>query len=143
MTDTTGNALLREGAAGLDLAAARTRHAAASPRCIWPRASSRCYPTEYGPFAISLSLLTLAVHQLPGAAVFCRGRVSPRRCRWLLFVVLIALSRLKFDVTQLTLTFLDFLLDRPRHVFVPAVGIPRLKMAAAARRARWRCRCSG
>src|SRR5689334_20591802 len=70
------------------------------------------YQTEYGPFATSLSLLTLVFITALGIAVFGRPGIAAA-LSLLAMVVLIAASRLKFDVTQLTLTFLDFLLIDP------------------------------
>lgn len=79
------------------------------------------YRTEYGPFATSLSLLTLAFACCLGAAAF--GRPGIGAALSLIGIgVLIALSRLKFDVTQLTLTFLDFLLiDRDTFSFLVTI----------------------
>jgi phosphoglycerol transferase MdoB-like AlkP superfamily enzyme len=68
--------------------------------------------TEYGPFAVSLSLVTLAFVCCLGTAVFGRPGIAAA-LSLIAFVILIALSRLKFDVTQLTLTFLDLLLIDP------------------------------
>lgn len=67
------------------------------------------YQTEYGPFATSLSFLTLAFACCLGAALFGRPGIAAA-LSLVAMIVLIALSRLKFDVTQLTLTFLDFML---------------------------------
>lgn len=83
--------------------------------------------TEYGPFAITLSVLAwifvncflLVVLQRPGVcAALALG----------LIVVLIELSRFKFGILQLTLTFLDFLIiDRDTFSFLLSV-FPRLQM---------------
>jgi phosphoglycerol transferase MdoB-like AlkP superfamily enzyme len=70
------------------------------------------YQTEFGPFATSLSFLTLAFVWCLGVALFRRPGIAAT-FSLVSIVVLIALSRLKFDVTQLTLTFLDFLLIDP------------------------------
>jgi phosphoglycerol transferase MdoB-like AlkP superfamily enzyme len=70
------------------------------------------YKIEYGPFAVSLALLTLAFTCGLGVAVFGRPGIAAV-LSLVAFVVLIALSRLKFDVTQLTLTFLDLMLVDP------------------------------
>src|SRR5689334_18262585 len=67
------------------------------------------YRTEYGPFATSLSLLTLVFIVSLGIAVFGRPGIAAA-LSLIAMLVLIAASQLKFDVTQLTLTFLDFLL---------------------------------
>ena len=83
--------------------------------------------TEYGPFAITLSVLAwvfvncflLVVLQRPGVcAALALG----------LTVILIALSHFKFGILQLTLTFLDFLIiDRDTFSFLLSV-FPRLQM---------------
>ncbi len=67
------------------------------------------WTTEYGPFAIALSLLAWAFVNCLLLAVLPR----PGICAALalaLTVLLIALSRFKFDILQLSLTFLDFLI---------------------------------
>ena len=83
--------------------------------------------TEFGPFAITMSLLAwvfvncllLSVLPRPGVcAVLALG----------FMVLLIALSRFKFEILQLTLTFLDFLIiDRDTFSFLLSV-FPRLQM---------------
>jgi len=86
--------------------------------------------TEYGPFAITLSVLAwvfvncflLAVLQRPG---ICAALALA------LIVVLITLSHFKFGILQLTLTFLDFLIiDRDTFSFLLSV-FPRLQMQLA------------
>ena len=82
---------------------------------------------EYGPFAVTLAMLAwifvncllLVVLQRPGVcAALALG----------LIVVLIELSRFKFGILQLTLTFLDFLIiDRDTFSFLLSV-FPRLQM---------------
>jgi phosphoglycerol transferase MdoB-like AlkP superfamily enzyme len=83
--------------------------------------------TEYGPFAITLSVVAwvfvncflLVVLQRPGV---CAALALA------LIVVLIALSHFKFGILQLTLTFLDFLIiDRDTFSFLLSV-FPRLQM---------------
>jgi phosphoglycerol transferase MdoB-like AlkP superfamily enzyme len=83
--------------------------------------------TEYGPFAITLSVLAwifvncflLVVLQRPGV---CAALALA------LFVILIVLSHFKFGILQLTLTFLDFLIiDRDTFSFLLSV-FPRLQM---------------
>ena len=83
--------------------------------------------TEYGPFAITLSVLAwvfvncllLVVLQRP---VICAALALA------LIVILIALSHFKFGILQLTLTFLDFLIiDRDTFSFLLSV-FPRLQM---------------
>ena len=83
--------------------------------------------TEYGPFAITLSLLAwlfanclvLLFLPRPGIAAALSLMIT---------VALIACSRFKFDILQLSLTFLDFLLiDRDTFSFLLSV-FPRLKM---------------
>src|SRR6201991_1053294 len=83
--------------------------------------------TEYGPFAITLSLLAwlfanclvLVFLPRPGIAAALSLMAT---------VVLIAFSRFKFDILQLSVTFLDFLIiDRDTFSFLLSV-FPRLKM---------------
>src|SRR2546430_11033233 len=83
--------------------------------------------TEYGPFAITLSVLAwvfvtcflLVVLQRPG---ICAALAL------VFIVILIALSHFKFGILQLTLTFLDFLIiDRDTFSFLLSV-FPRLQM---------------
>src|SRR4026207_476876 len=83
--------------------------------------------TEYGPFAITLSVLAwifvncflLVVVQRPGV---CAALAVA------LIVILIVLSHFKFGILQLTLTFLDFLIiDRDTFSFLLSV-FPRLQM---------------
>jgi phosphoglycerol transferase MdoB-like AlkP superfamily enzyme len=83
--------------------------------------------TEYGPFAIALSVLAwvfvncflLVVLQRPGV---CAAIALA------FIVVLIALSHFKFGILQLTLTFLDFLIiDRDTFSFLLSV-FPKLQM---------------
>jgi Sulfatase len=85
------------------------------------------FTTEYGPFAITLSLLAwlfanclvLLMLPRPGIAAALALMVT---------VVLIAFSRFKYDILQLTLTFLDFLIiDRDTFSFLLSV-FPRLKL---------------
>jgi phosphoglycerol transferase MdoB-like AlkP superfamily enzyme len=87
--------------------------------------------TEYGPFAITLSVLAwifvncflLVVLQRPGV---CAALALA------LIVILIALSHFKFGILQLTLTFLDFLIiDRDTFSFLLSV-FPRLQMQLIA-----------
>jgi hypothetical protein len=83
--------------------------------------------SEYGPFAITLAVLAwifvncflLVVLQRPGVcAALALGMI----------VVLIELSRFKFGILQLSLTFLDFLIiDRDTFSFLLSV-FPRLQM---------------
>lgn len=84
------------------------------------------FTTEYGPFAITLSLLAwifanclfLLVLRRPGIAAALALALT---------VLLIALSRFKFDILQLTLTFLDFLIiDRDTFSFLLSV-FPKLR----------------
>ena len=83
--------------------------------------------TEYGPFAITLSVLAwvflncflLVVLQRPG---ICAALALA------LIVILIVLSHFKFGILQLTLTFLDFLIiDRDTFSFLLSV-FPKLQM---------------
>jgi phosphoglycerol transferase MdoB-like AlkP superfamily enzyme len=83
--------------------------------------------TEYGPFAITLSVLAwvfvncflLVALQRPAVCAALSLAVT---------VILIALSHFKFGILQLTLTFLDFLIiDRDTFSFLLSV-FPRLQM---------------
>src|SRR5438128_5539759 len=83
--------------------------------------------TEYGPFAITLSVLAwifvncflLVVLQRPGVCA---------ALSLALIVILITLSHFKFGILQLTLTFLDFLIiDRDTFSFLLSV-FPQLQM---------------
>src|SRR5882724_6414464 len=83
--------------------------------------------SEYGPFAIAMSALAwlfanclvLLFLPRPGIAAALSLMVT---------VVLIALSRFKFDILQLSITFLDFLIiDRDTFSFLLSV-FPRLKL---------------
>jgi phosphoglycerol transferase MdoB-like AlkP superfamily enzyme len=87
--------------------------------------------TEYGPFAITLSLLAWAFMNCLLLSVLRR----PAVCAALalaLTVVLIALSHFKFGILQLTLTFLDFLIiDRDTFSFLLSV-FPQLQFRLIA-----------
>src|SRR5215468_2824607 len=85
------------------------------------------FTTEYGAFAVTLSLLAwlfanclvLVFLPRPGIAAALALMAT---------VVLIALSRFKFDILQLSITFLDFLIiDRDTFSFLLSV-FPRLKL---------------
>src|SRR5436190_8051088 len=85
------------------------------------------FTTEYGPFAITLSLLAwlfanclvLLLLPRPGIAAALSLMAT---------VTLIACSRFKFDILQLSITFLDFLIiDRDTFSFLLSV-FPRLKL---------------
>jgi phosphoglycerol transferase MdoB-like AlkP superfamily enzyme len=82
--------------------------------------------TEYGPFAITLSLLAWAFMNCLLLSVLRR----PAVCAALalaLTVILIALSQFKFGILQLSLTFLDFLIiDRDTFSFLLSV-FPQLQ----------------
>jgi hypothetical protein len=65
--------------------------------------------TEYGPFAIVLSFLTLALLIFTGIAIFGRPGIAAA-LPLALIATLIALSQFKYGILQLTLTFLDFLI---------------------------------
>jgi len=84
------------------------------------------FTTEYGPFAILLSLLAWVFVNCLLLLVLPRPGICAALA--LVFVVLlIALSRFKFDILQLSLTFLDFLIvDRDTFSFLLSV-FPRLR----------------
>jgi phosphoglycerol transferase MdoB-like AlkP superfamily enzyme len=89
------------------------------------------FATEYGPFAITLSVLAWIFVNCFLLVVLRR----PAICAALalaLTVILIALSHFKFGILQLTLTFLDFLIiDRDTFSFMLSV-FPRLQMQLIA-----------
>ena len=83
--------------------------------------------TEYGPFAITLSLLAWLVANCLVLLVLPRPGIAAA-LSLMITVALIACSRFKFDILQLSLTFLDFLIiDRDTFSFLLSV-FPRLKM---------------
>jgi len=83
--------------------------------------------TEYGPFAITLSLLAwLFANCL--ILVFLPRPGLAAALSLIATVVLIAFSRFKFDILQLSITFLDLLIiDRDTFSFLLSV-FPRLKL---------------
>ena len=83
--------------------------------------------TEYGPFAITLSVLAWVFVNCFLLVVLQRPAVCAALALALI-VILIALSHFKFGILQLTLTFLDFLIiDRDTFSFLLSV-FPRLQM---------------
>ncbi len=81
---------------------------------------------EYGPFANTLALLTWGLLNFALLIVFRRPGVSAALALALV-VALITLSQFKFGITQLTLTFLDFLIiDRDTLSFLQSV-FPQLR----------------
>lgn len=83
--------------------------------------------TEYGPFAITLSLLAWLFANCLVLVFLPRPGIAAALCL-LATVVLIALSRFKYDILQLSLTFLDFLIiDRDTFSFLLSV-FPKLKL---------------
>ena len=86
--------------------------------------------TEYGPFAITLSVLAWVFVNYFLLSVLQRPAVCAALSLTLI-VILIALSHFKFGILQLTLTFLDFLIiDRDTFSFLLSV-FPRLQMQLA------------
>ncbi len=84
------------------------------------------FATEYGPFAITLSLLAWVFVNCVFLLVLPRPGVSAALAL-ILVALLIALSRFKFDILQLSLTFLDFLIiDSDSFSFLLSV-FPRLR----------------
>ena len=82
--------------------------------------------TEYGPFAIGVSLLAWAFLNGLFLLVLARPGVSAALSLTLI-AVLITLSRFKFEITQLSLTFLDFLIiDSDTFSFLLTI-FPRLQ----------------
>ena len=82
--------------------------------------------SEYGPFAITLSVLAWVFINCLFLLVLPRPGVSAALALALV-VLLIVMSRFKFDILQLSLTFLDFLIiDRDTFSFLLSV-FPRLR----------------
>ncbi len=85
------------------------------------------FSTEYGPFAITLSVLAWTFVNCFLLAVLRRPAVCAALALALI-AILITLSHFKFGILQLTLTFLDFLIiDRDTFSFLLSV-FPRLQM---------------
>ena len=83
--------------------------------------------TEYGPFAITLSVLAWVFVNCFLLVVLQRPAVCAALALAFI-VILIALSHFKFGILQLTLTFLDFLIiDRDTFSFLLSV-FPRLQL---------------
>jgi phosphoglycerol transferase MdoB-like AlkP superfamily enzyme len=81
---------------------------------------------EYGPFAITLSVLAWVFVNCVFLLVLPRPGVAAALALALV-VLLIAMSRFKFDILQLSLTFLDFLIiDRDTFSFLLSI-FPRLR----------------
>ncbi|MET0705612.1 MAG: sulfatase-like hydrolase/transferase [Tardiphaga sp.] len=81
---------------------------------------------EYGPFAISVALLTWALMNCLFIAALRRPGIAAA-LSLLLITVLIVLSQFKYGITQLTLTFLDFLIiDRDTVSFLHSI-FPQLR----------------
>ena len=81
---------------------------------------------EYGPFANTVALLTWALLNFLFLIVLRRPGVSAL-LSLALIVTLITLSQFKYGITQLTLTFLDFLIiDRDTFSFLHSI-FPQLK----------------
>ncbi|MDO9059341.1 MAG: sulfatase-like hydrolase/transferase, partial [Bradyrhizobium sp.] len=81
---------------------------------------------EYGPFAITLSVLAWVFVNCLFLLVLPRPGVSAALALALV-VLLIVMSRFKFDILQLSLTFLDFLIvDRDTFSFLLSI-FPRLR----------------
>jgi hypothetical protein len=82
--------------------------------------------TEYGLFATTLSLLTLALLIFAGIAVFGRPGIAAA-LSLALIAVLITLSQFKHGILELTLTFLDFLIIDSGTVSFLASIFPKLR----------------
>jgi hypothetical protein len=76
---------------------------------IYAAAGAALILTEYGPFATTLSFLTLALLIFTGIAILGRPAIAAA-LSFALVAALIALSQFKYGILQLTLTFLDFLI---------------------------------
>lgn len=87
--------------------------------------------TEYGPFAITLSLLAWLFANCFVLVLLPRPAIAAA-LSLVATVVLIAFSHFKFDILQLSITFLDFLIvDRDTFSFLLSV-FPRLKLPLLA-----------
>lgn len=83
--------------------------------------------TEYGAYAITMALLAWLFANCLVLVVLPRPGIAAAMSL-MLTVVLIVCSRFKFDILQLSITFLDFLIiDRDTFSFLLSV-FPRLKM---------------
>lgn len=81
---------------------------------------------EYGPFANTVALLTWALLNCLWLLVLRRPGISAA-LSLALIAILIVLSQFKYGITQLTLTFLDFLIiDRDTFSFLHSI-FPQLK----------------
>lgn len=81
---------------------------------------------EYGPFAITVALLTWMLLNFLSLIVLRRPGISAA-LSLALVAILIMLSQFKYGITQLTLTFLDFLIiDRDTFSFLHSI-FPQLK----------------
>lgn len=113
--------------------------AAASSRAVWlwrlrvvvlvalhAGAVFLLWKTEYTPFALGLSLAAWVFLNCLFLLILTRPGISAMLSLTLI-AVLITLSRFKFEITQLTLTFLDFLIiDRDSFSFLLTI-FPRLQ----------------
>lgn len=81
---------------------------------------------EYGPFAMTVALLTWALLNFLSLIVLRRPGISAA-LSLAVVAILITLSQFKYGITQLTLTFLDFLIiDRDTFSFLHSI-FPQLK----------------
>src|SRR6478609_10890948 len=88
------------------------------------------YSTEYGPFATSLAILSWSLLNALGLVVFRRPLITAALSLSVL-AALIVLSQFKFNITQLTLTFLDFLIvDQDTVSFLLSI-FPQLRWPLA------------
>lgn len=108
----------------------RERTGAAAVAALHLAALVLLFKTEYTPFALALSLIAWVL--VNAVLLTFVGRPGVAAALSLpFFAVLIALSRFKFGITQLTLTFLDFLLiDRDAFSFLLTV-FPKLQVQLA------------
>ena len=95
--------------------------------------------TEYGPFAITLSLLAWLFANCLVLLFLPRPGIAAA-LSLMLTVVLIAVLALQVRHPAAFADLPRFPDHRPRHLFLPAVGIPAPEAAAAACRARRRSR---
>ena len=93
---------------------------------VYAAAGAVLIHTEYGPFALLLSFLTLALLSFTGIAIFGRPGIAAA-LSLALIAALIALSQFKHGILELALTFLDFLIiDSATLSFMNSV-FPKLR----------------
>src|SRR5438477_6888440 len=85
---------------------------------------------EYAPFAIMLALITLVLMYCLGITLFRRPGISAA-LSIILIAALVAISQFKYDILQVTITFLDFLIVDADTISFLASVFPQLKWQIA------------